>query len=82
MDILSRLKINCLEVKRDTAKKRYRSHKKIYVKNCLGRPLDKLSVSYATNECSSQNYLSYGVLIDTANLVAIQLTMLFPPGIL
>ncbi|XP_064407161.1 exocyst complex component 1-like [Halichondria panicea] len=46
VDILSRLKINCLEVKRDTAKKRYRSHKKIYVKNCLGRPLDKLSAFF------------------------------------
>lgn len=43
-DVLSRLKIVCLEAKKDIAKKKYRSHKQDYVKNCLGRPLDKLSV--------------------------------------
>lgn len=44
-DILSRLKIVCLEKSRDEAKKKYRSHKSSYVNNCLGRPLEKLSVS-------------------------------------
>lgn len=44
-DILSRLKIVCLEKNRDDARKKYRSHKSDYVKMCLGRPLDKLSVS-------------------------------------
>lgn len=45
LDILSRLKIVCLEKSRDEARKKYRSHKNDYVNNCLGRPLDKLSVS-------------------------------------
>ncbi len=45
LDILSRLKIVCLEKSRDEARKKYRSHKNDYVNNCLGRPMDKLSVS-------------------------------------
>ena len=45
VDILSRLKIVCLEKSRDEARKKYRSHKNEYVHNCLGRPMDKLSVS-------------------------------------
>jgi hypothetical protein len=45
IDILSRLKIICLEKSRDDARKKYRSHKSNYVNNCLGRPLEKLSVS-------------------------------------
>ena len=44
-DILSRLKIVCLEKSRDEAKRKKLSHKKVYVNNCLGKPLDKLSVS-------------------------------------
>lgn len=41
---MSRLKIVCLEKSRDEARKKYRSHKSSYVNNCLGRPLEKLSV--------------------------------------
>lgn len=48
VDILSRLKIVCLEKNRDEARKKYRSHKTDYVNNCLGRPLDKLNVNSLT----------------------------------
>ena len=43
-DILSRRKISCLESSRDEAKRKKLSHKKVYVNQCLGKPLDKLSV--------------------------------------
>lgn len=46
-DILSRLKISCLEASRDEAKRKKLSHKKVYVNQCLGKPLDKLSVCTA-----------------------------------
>ena len=46
-DILSRLKISCLEASRDEAKRKKLSHKKVYVSQCLGKPLDKLSVCTA-----------------------------------
>ena len=46
MDILSRMKITCLERWRDEAKKKYRTFKKEYVDKSLGRPMEKLSVSY------------------------------------
>lgn len=48
-DILSRLKISCLESSRDEAKRKKVSHKKVYVSTCLGKPLDKLSVSGSRN---------------------------------
>ncbi len=44
-DILSRLKIQCLEQSRDEARRKFRTHRREYVVNCLGRPLEKLSVS-------------------------------------
>ena len=45
MDILSRMKISCLERRKEEAKKKYRTHKKQYVDKSLGRPMEKLSVS-------------------------------------
>ena len=45
LDILSHHKIACLEQRRDDAKKKYRTHRQAYVNHCLGRPLEKLSVS-------------------------------------
>ena len=54
VDILSRLKIVCLEKSRDEARKKYRLHKNDYVNNCLGKPLDKLSV-----RCSN-----YSVIVE------------------
>ena len=45
MDILSRMKISCLEKRKEEAKKKYRTHKKQYVDKSLGRPMEKLSVS-------------------------------------
>jgi hypothetical protein len=43
MDILSRMKISCLERRKEEAKKKYRTHKKQYVDKSLGRPMEKLS---------------------------------------
>ena len=44
-DILSRMKISCLERWREEAKRKFRTHKKQYVDKSLGRPMEKLSVS-------------------------------------
>ena len=44
-DILSRMKIACLERWKEEAKKKFRSHKKLYVDKSLGQPMEKLSVS-------------------------------------
>ena len=44
-DILSTMKISCLEPRREEAKKKYKAHQAEYVIACLGRPLEKLSVS-------------------------------------
>lgn len=44
VDILSRMKISCLERWKEEAKRKFRSHKKQYVDKSLGRPMEKLSV--------------------------------------
>lgn len=48
VDILSRMKISCLERWKEEAKKKFRCHKKSYVERSLGRPMEKLSVSFLT----------------------------------
>lgn len=44
--ILSRLKIPCLETDRKDAKQTYQDHLNAYTKDRLGRPLEKLHVSF------------------------------------
>lgn len=39
------MKILCLDRWKEEAKKKFRSHKKLYVDKSLGRPMEKLSVS-------------------------------------
>lgn len=45
-DILSHLKIQCLEEARENAKQRSRINQEEYVITCLGKPLDKLSTFF------------------------------------
>ena len=45
-DILSHLKIQCLEGARETAKQKSRINQQEYVITCLGKPLDKLSTFF------------------------------------
>ena len=51
-DILSMMKISCLEPHREEAKKKYRAHQAEYVIACLGKPLEKLSVSLCVGKCT------------------------------
>ena len=44
--VLTRLKIVCLENEKREAKKKYLDSQKMYVKDMLGRPMEKLSVSW------------------------------------
>ena len=44
-DVLSRLKITCLESERKEAKQQYQDHLQSYVRDSLGRPMEKLNVS-------------------------------------
>ena len=44
--ILSQLKIPCLEADRKEAKQQYQDNLTAYTKDRLGRPLEKLHVSY------------------------------------
>ncbi|VDO32030.1 unnamed protein product [Onchocerca flexuosa] len=45
--VLSELKIDCLDVQRKEAKKAYQDNIEIYVKELMGRPLEKIHVSFA-----------------------------------
>ena len=45
--VLTRLKIVCLENEKREAKKKYVDSQKMYVKEMLGRPMEKLSVSWS-----------------------------------
>ncbi|XP_071489037.1 exocyst complex component 1-like [Diadema antillarum] len=42
-DVLSRLKITCLESERKEAKQQYQEHLQSYVRDSLGRPMEKLN---------------------------------------
>nr|XP_054773950.1 exocyst complex component 1-like [Lytechinus pictus] len=42
-DVLSRLKITCLESERKEAKQQYQDHLQSYVRDSLGRPMEKLN---------------------------------------
>ena len=44
--VLTRLKIVCLENEKREAKKKYLDSQKMYVKDMLGRPMEKLNVSW------------------------------------
>ena len=46
LGVLTRLKIVCLENEKREAKKKYLDSQKMYVKDMLGRPMEKLSVSW------------------------------------
>ncbi|VDK69188.1 unnamed protein product [Gongylonema pulchrum] len=43
--VLSELKIDCLDAQRKEAKKAYQDNMQIYVKELMGRPLEKIHVS-------------------------------------
>ena len=45
--VLTRLKIVCLENEKREAKKKYLDSQKMYVKEMLGRPMEKLNVSWS-----------------------------------
>ena len=47
--VLTRLKIVCLENEKREAKKKYLDSQKMYVKEMLGRPMEKLNVSWLSS---------------------------------